>query len=474
MEKFCQYYLAVDIGASSGRHVLGHLEDGRLVTEEIYRFANGLIPKTGKDGNTELCWDVEELFAQIKEGMKRCKAEGLIPVSMGVDTWGVDFVLLDKEQRQIGNVVGYRDMRTQGMDEVIEQKLSGEALYAKTGIQKQIFNTIYQLTALLQITPETLAQTERMLLMPDYFHYLLTGQLATEYTNATTTQLIDPKTQNWDWQLIEQLGFPKKIFCPVKTPGTLLGVLTKEVADEVGFSCSVVLPATHDTGSAVAAVPCPSEEVLYISSGTWSLMGTERKAADCSEKSRRHNFTNEGGVDYRYRYLKNIMGLWMIQSVQKALTDPYSFAELCKKAEEAKIDSLVECDDDRFLSPESMIKTLQDACKEQGKQIPQTPGELARVIYRSLAACYTKTLQELEEMTGVSYPAIYIVGGGSNADYLNRLTAHAAKRRVYAGPSEATAIGNLTVQMLKNKAWKTLQEARSCIAESCEIRIFEA
>ena len=177
MEKFCQYYLAVDIGASSGRHVLGHLEDGHLVTEEIYRFANGLIPKTGKDGNTELCWDVEELFSQVKEGMKRCKSAGKIPISMGIDTWGVDFVLLDKEQRQIGNVVGYRDMRTQGMDEVIEQKLSGEALYAKTGIQKQIFNTIYQLTALLQKTPETLAQTERMLLMPDYFHYLLTDSL---------------------------------------------------------------------------------------------------------------------------------------------------------------------------------------------------------------------------------------------------------------------------------------------------------
>lgn len=468
-----EYYLAIDIGASSGRHMLGHMENGRLVAEEIYRFANGLTKKMSETGDVELCWDADGLFAQIKEGMKRCKAAGKIPVSVSIDTWGVDFVLLNRNGERIGNAVGYRDMRTQGMDSVVERKISMEALYQRTGIQKQIFNTIYQLTALQEKMPEVLKQAETLLLMPDYFHYLLTGKCATEYTNATTTQLVSPATRDWDWELIELLRLPQKIFCPIVAPGTLLGTLTKEVEKEVGFSCKVILSATHDTGSAVAAVPCREQDVLYISSGTWSLMGTERKEADCSEQSRAHNFTNEGGVEYRYRYLKNIMGLWMIQSVQKELPEKYSFAELCRLAEEAKIESLVDCDDSRFLSPESMVKALQAVCKEQGQQIPKTPGELSRVIYRSLAVCYAKTLQELEEMTGVSYPAIYIVGGGSNADYLNRLTAQASKRKVYAGLSEATAIGNLAVQMLHDKTWKTLQEARSCIGASCEVKKYE-
>lgn len=255
-------------------------------------------------------------------------------------------------------------------------------------------------------------------------------------------------------------------------PGTVLGELSEKVAEKVGFSCRVVLPASHDTGSAVAAVPCNAENVLYISSGTWSLMGVERMRADCSQKSYSRNFTNEGGVNGRFRYLKNIMGLWMIQSVKKELEDDVSFAELCEMAEREVIDSIVDCNDESFLAPDSMTEAVRDFCRKTGQQIPQTPGELARVIYRSLAQCYRSTMQELEELTGNSYSALYIVGGGSNADYLNRLTADATGKQVYAGQGEATAIGNIAVQMIADGVLKNLQEARKCILDSGEIRSF--
>ncbi|MCI8745568.1 MAG: rhamnulokinase, partial [Lachnospiraceae bacterium] len=285
------YYLAVDIGASSGRHILGHLEDGKMVLEEIYRFDNGMKPKNG-----HLCWDAEGLFGEIKAGMKRCKELGKIPVSMGVDTWAVDYVLLDKNGERLGDAVGYRDKRTEGMDHKVYEIISPEELYGRTGIQKQIFNTIYQLMAVKEQQPELMEKAERLLMLPDYFHYLLTGVAKTEYTNATSGQLVSPATKDWDYELIERLGYKKEIFGPISLPGTVVGPLKKEVADEVGFSCTVMQPATHDTASAVLAVPSTEEDVIYISSGTWSLMGTELKEADCREESRRANFTNEGGV----------------------------------------------------------------------------------------------------------------------------------------------------------------------------------
>lgn len=298
------YYLAVDIGASSGRHILAHLEDGKMVLEEIHRFPNGMVQKDGEN-----VWDVDELFAQIKLGMKKCAEAGKIPVSIGIDTWGVDFVLLDAEGKRIGNAVAYRDGRTKGMDEEVYKKIPEDELYARTGIQKAIFNTIYQLMALKVKKPEQLEKAETMLMMPDYFHYLLSGVAATEYTNATTGQLVSPVTKDWDMELIEKLGYPKKIFQKLVTPGTVLGELTEEIQKEVGFNCKVVAPATHDTGSAVIAVPTESDNTLYISSGTWSLMGTELMEANCSRESKLHNLTNEGGYDYRFRFLKNIMGL---------------------------------------------------------------------------------------------------------------------------------------------------------------------
>jgi rhamnulokinase len=463
-----QYYLAVDIGASSGRHILAWMEDGKMQLEEIHRFYNGMSDKDG-----ELCWDVQTLFSEIKAGMKKCAESGRIPVSMGIDTWAVDFVLLDENDNILGNTVGYRDSRTEGMDAKVYDIISEDKLYARTGIQKQIFNTIYQLMAVKENHPEHLAKAQTMLMIPDYFHYLLTGVKATEYTNASTTQLVSPDTKDWDMELIQMLGYPAHIFQKILKAGSVLGNLTEDIQKEVGFNCKIVLPATHDTGSAVLAVPSNEDKTMYISSGTWSLMGVERMQADCSPESKALNFTNEGGYDYRFRYLKNIMGLWMIQSLKKELHDVYSFAELCVMAEDAKVDSIVDCNSSEFLAPASMIDAVKHACEASGQVIPKTPSELARVIYRSLAACYGDTVKEIEKMMGYTYTKLHVVGGGSNAGYLNELTAKATGKTVLAGPGEATSIGNLMVQMLTAGEWKDLIEARTCVYDSFEIHTYE-
>ncbi|MBT9776318.1 rhamnulokinase [Clostridium sp. MCC353] len=464
-----KYYLAVDIGASSGRHMLGTVKGGKMYLEEIYRFSNGMSPVNG-----ELCWDVNALFHEIKEGMKKCAELGKIPYCMGIDTWAVDFVLLDKNDRIIGNTAGYRDDRTQGMDEEVYKLVSKEELYRRTGIQKQIFNTIYQLMSLKQNHPEQLEKAQSLLMIPDYFNFKLTGIKKQEYTNATTTQLVSPETMEWDMELIRRLGYPERLFLPLSVPGTTVGELSGVIQKEVGFNCQVVLPATHDTGSAVVAVPSNQEDVLYISSGTWSLMGTERMAANCSLESMKANFTNEGGYFFRFRFLKNIMGLWMIQSVKKELDNRYSFAELCEMASKETISSIVDCNDDCFLAPKSMTEAVRGACRESGQAVPETPGQLAAVIYNSLAVCYGKTLEEIEAVTGKRYGCVHIVGGGANAEYLNILTAKATKRDVYAGPTEATAIGNLTAQMLKSGEFNSLKEARESIFKSFEIKKYSA
>lgn len=465
MEK---YYLAVDIGASSGRHILGHLENGKMVLEEIYRFPNGMIEVDG-----EKIWDIDGLFAHVVEGLKKCKLLGKIPVSVGIDTWAVDFVLLDKENRRLGNAVAYRDERTKGMDIKVYEKVSEDELYRTTGIQKQMFNSIYQLMALKEKKPELLEKAETFLMIPDYLNFLLSGVKAQEYTNATTTQLVNPLTRDWDRERMELLGFPTKIFLPISEPGTTIGCLKEDLQREVGFTCNVVLPATHDTGSAVVAVPSNDDNVLYISSGTWSLMGTELKEANCGKSAKLCNFTNEGGYNKTYRFLKNIMGLWMIQSVKKELAPDMSFGVICESAAQCEITSIVDANDDRFLAPENMTKEVQKACEESGQQVPQGIAEVAAVIYNSLAKCYGATLRELETQTGCVYHNIHVVGGGANADYLNRLTAKYTERTVLAGPTEATAIGNLVVQMIIEKELKDLQDARSCIFTSFEIKKYQ-
>ncbi|MBU3840074.1 MAG: rhamnulokinase [Candidatus Ruminococcus intestinipullorum] len=459
-----KYYLAIDIGASSGRHILASMQDGKMQLEEVYRFANGMQNKNGT-----LCWNVEQLFEEIKNGLKKCKEYNKIPYTMAIDTWAVDYVLLDKENKILGETVGYRDHRTEGMDEKVYEKVSLENLYNRTGIQKQIFNTIYQLMAVKEQKPELLEEADSMLMIPDYFHFLLTGVKKMEYTNVTTTQLVSPITKDWDFELIEMLGFPKKIFKEISMPGTVVGNFTKEIQEEIGFDCTVVLPATHDTGSAVLAVPTNDDRAIYISSGTWSLMGIERKDADCSLESMRANFTNEGGYDYRFRFLKNIMGLWMIQSVKKEFTEDLSFAEICAKASRETITSIVDCNDDCFLAPESMIGAVQEFCRNTNQQVPETIGEIAAVIYNSLAKCYGDTIKEIEQITGNTYDTIYVVGGGANAGYLNELTAKYTEKRVSAGPTEATAIGNIIVQMLYDGTFENLSEARTCIGQSFDI-----
>lgn len=462
MEK---YYLAIDIGASSGRHMLASVADGKMQLEEIYRFPNGM-----DNVNGTLCWDVKRLFTEIKNGLKKCKELGKIPVSMGIDTWAVDYVLLDKDDRILGDTVGYRDSRTDGMDQKVYEVISQSALYERTGIQKQMFNTIYQLMAVKEQHPEYMEQAESLLMIPDYFQFLLTGVKKMEYTNATSTQLIDPKTNDWDYELIEMLGYNRKMFRPVSMPGTVVGNFTKEIQEEVGFDCKVVLPATHDTGSAVLSVPTNDDNAIYISSGTWSLMGIERKEADCSMASMQANFTNEGGYDHRFRFLKNIMGLWMIQSVKKEFEEDLSFAEICERASKETITSIVDCNDDCFLAPQSMIRAVQDFCRATGQTVPQTVGEIAAVIYNSLGKCYGDTVKEIEAITGNTYDTIYVVGGGANAGYLNELTAKYTGKNVSAGPTEATAIGNITVQMLHDGVFASLPEARTCIGESFDIK----
>lgn len=463
-----KYYLAIDIGASSGRHILAHLEENRMVLEEVHRFPNGMVEKDG-----EHVWDVDELFRQIKLGLKKCAQLGKIPVSVGVDTWGVDFVLLDGDGARIGNAVAYRDGRTRGMDEEVYKIIPEDELYARTGIQKAIFNTIYQLMALKVKKSEHLEKAHTMLLMPDYFHYMLSGVAATEYTEATTGQLVSPETKDWDMELIERLGYPKRIFQRMVTPGTVLGELTAEVQAEVGFNCKVVEPATHDTGSAVIAVPTDSDDALYISSGTWSLMGTELMEANCSPESKANNLTNEGGYGYRFRYLKNIMGLWMIQSVKKEIGGNLGFGEICEMASKCSIPSIVDCNDDRFLAPANMTEEVQAACRESGQQVPEGLAQVASVIYNSLARCYAETIRQIEGITGRKYDKIHIVGGGSNAEYLNRLTAAATGIPVYAGPTEATAIGNIAAQMMATGELADLKAARACVFRSFSITTYQ-
>ncbi len=459
-----KYYLAIDIGASSGRHILAEIVDGKIRLEEVYRFWNGM---DNKDGS--LCWDVDRLFREILTGLKKCKEIGKIPSYMGIDTWGVDYVLLDKDDNILGNTYGYRDSRTNGMDEKVYEMISEEELYKRTGIQKAIFNTIYQLMDVKLNHPKDMEAAETLLFIPDYFNFKLTGTKVNEYTEASTGQLLNPETKDWDYELIDMLGYNRRMFCKVTKPGTKVGNFTEAIQKEVGFDCEVILPATHDTGSAVLAVPTNDDNAIYISSGTWSLMGVERMEADCSLESMKQNFTNEGGYDYRFRYLKNIMGLWMIQSVKREFEEDLSFGEICARASKETITSIVDCNDDCFLAPKSMIQAVQDFCANTNQQVPKTVGEIASVIYNSLAKCYGDTIEGLEKVTGKTYDRIHVVGGGANAGYLNELTAKYTQKPVYAGPTEATALGNLAVQMMYAGELGSLVEARNCIRNSFEI-----
>lgn len=458
------YYLAIDIGASSGRHIIGSYENGKIVTEEMYRFQNGMK----KNENGTLVWDTVSLFHHIKEGIKACVLKGKSPDYIGIDTWGVDFVLLDKDGKLIGDAVGYRDKRTDGMDTELYKTVPQNELYLRTGIQKAIYNTVYQLEYVKTHLPEQLEKAETLLMMPDYLAYLLTGVPCSEYTIATTGQLVRAGEKDWDYELIEKLGLPTKIFRTLRMPGHIVGELSKVVKEETGaLNAKVIFPPTHDTASAVAAVPTNEEDIIYISSGTWSLIGIERIEPDASENSMKHNFTNEGGIFGRYRYLKNITGLWMIQSMKKELDKGYTFDMLCDMAKEYDSTPLrIDPNDARFTAPDSMIEEVKNALNKPDLSI----GEMFSVVYHSLADAYKRASDELEELLGREMKAIHIVGGGSKDDYLCALTAQATGKTVYAGPSEATAIGNLISQMLATGVFKTLPEARTAVYNSFNVR----
>lgn len=460
------YYLAVDIGASSGRHILGWMDKGKIRMEEIYRFENKLEKRNG-----HLCWDLDHLFHEVVEGLHKCKELDRIPASVGIDTWGVDFVLLDAHGNMLGNTVAYRDGRTKGMDEEVYKVISESELYGRNGIQKQLFNSIYQLMAIKKETPQLLERAERFLMIPEYLNYRLTGVAMNEYTNATTTQLVNAKTQDWDFELMEMLGLPTKIFGELNMPKTLVGPLSSNMAKRVGFQTNVVLPATHDTGSAVMAVPTNSDDSIYLSSGTWSLMGIERLIPDCTEMSRKHNFTNEGGYHHRYRYLKNIMGMWVMQNLRREFKHKYTFEELYELAHIGRyFTSIVDVNDDTFLAPESMIRALQDYCEQTGQEKPETECELLYCVYRSLAKCYAKTVAEIETVTGRTYDTIHVVGGGCQDKFLDRLLVEVTGKEVYAGPVEATTIGNIMAQMLRDDVFEDLKEARRVVAKSFEVK----
>ena len=431
------YYLAVDIGASSGRHILGEIKDGKLVIEEIYRFSNGAVKRNG-----HICWELDRLFAEIINGMKKCAEIGKIPHSMGIDCFGVDFVLLDKDDNILGDTVAYRDTRTEAVKDAVNEAYPD--FYKTTGIAEQIFNSVYQLAAIKKEHPEYIDAAKRFLMLTEYFNFRLTGNKKNEYTNATTTMLLNAETEDFDGGILDAIGVPKEIFSKPEKPGTLVGTLREEIKKEVGFDCEVILPATHDTGSAVFAVPT-NDKCIFLSSGTWSLMGTVIDKPICTKEAKDKGFTNEGGV-VGIRFLKNIMGLWIIQSVRHELGDKYSFAELCDMAEKSLYPDIINVNDSIFFSPESMIDAINEHLKQNCAPKPETVGDMLKAVYGGLAKSYGETVAEIEEITGEKFDAVYIIGGGSRDGYLNTLTAEKTGKTVFAGPTEATAIGNLLVQ----------------------------
>lgn len=479
-------HAAVDIGASSGRVLLGWLEDGQVRLQEVHRFVNGQKRLRGHD-----CWDVEALTAEVIAGLRACQeVAGFAPTTVGIDTWAVDYVLLDGDGRQVGDAVAYRDGRTAGVPEAVDALIAPDDLYARTGIQRNSINTLYQLAAQQREHPEEVATADRLLMIPDYLAWRLTGVAANEYTNASTTGLLDAKTGLWDRDLLGLLGIPEGLFERPVAPGTVLGPLLPEVAERVGYQTHVVAVASHDTASAFLAVPAPDEKSVFISSGTWSLLGVENPEPLLDEASRSQNFTNEGGYQRRYRYLKNIMGLWMIQCIRREVNGvdyvagktsheaqadhEVGFGELTELARAAEpFSAYVDVDDGRFLAPDSMIDEIAAACAETGQPVPRTVGETLRVVYGSLAADYATAVGALRGLTGREFTSVSIVGGGSQDDYLNQLTATACGLPVLAGPVEATCLGNLLVQMVACGELSDVAEGRAAIARSFPIRSFE-
>jgi len=457
-----QYYAAADIGASGGRVLLGRIESGILRLEEAHRFTNGFSQR-GK----YICWDIDHIFGEIITGLKKCGEMEKRPYSVGIDTWGVDYALVDCNGSRLGNCVAYRDGRTAGLDDVLSQNITAAELYKITGIAYQPFNTVYQLMAVKRDNPEILADAAAMLLMPEYLCYLLTGVKKHEYTIASTTGMVNALTRDWDPHVIRAAGLPDRIFGELSPPGTASGRFTATIKERVGYDCLDVLPCAHDTASAVLAAPA-GDDALYLSSGTWSLLGAETKEPFLNEQSRLGGWTNEGGYGGTYRFLKNIMGLWMLQRVRAELGDKFSYKELADMAAE-KSGVIIDVNDNRFLSPDNMINEIQASCRENGQPPPESPGAIARCIYDSLASAYAVSAGQIEKITGKIYSKIAVVGGGCQDSFLSSLTAKSTGKIVTAGPVEATAIGNILAQMISAGEISDVTEARALVRESFSV-----
>lgn len=429
-------YLAIDIGASSGRHILGSLQNGKLVLEEVYRFGNGI-----KEVDGNLTWDTESLTENVIAGIKKCKEIGRIPQTVAIDTWGVDYVLLDADKKEIPPTFAYRDGRTDGIPEEVDKIISRKDLYERTGIAAINFNTVYQLFC--DKKSGKLSKAKHFMMIPDYLSYRLTGVISNEYTIATTSGLVNAKTNEWDYELIEMLGYNRDLFLPLSKPATKLGEFSKEIVERVGFNATVIHAPSHDTASAVAACPI-NESSIYISSGTWSLIGTENKTPVLDFEAAQNGFSNEGGVEYRFRFLKNIMGMWLFQNIRKNLDNKYTYDEMMNLAKKSEFDRLINPNDKSFLAPENMISAIKTYLGDDNLSV----GDILKSVYLSLANSYNDAVKTIEKYSNKKIENIMIVGGGSKDKYLNELTEKITGKKVLTGLIEGTATGNLLSQIM--------------------------
>ena len=461
--------LAIDLGASSGRGIIGSFDGKKLTLNENHRFVNEPQHIAGR-----FTWDIVRIFCEIKNSIRKSILDGDNVTSMGIDTWGVDYGLIDRHGRLLANPTHYRDTRTDNIAAHTDQFISTADIYAATGIQTMDFNTVFQLAAELRDNPELLNCAHKLLFIPDLLGYFLTGECATEYTIASTGAILNAATRDYAWNVIEKLGVPERLFTNIVDPGYRLGKLLPEVQGDVGKTdLDVVKVASHDTASAVLAVPAKSENFVYISSGTWSLMGTELDKPLINEDSARLNYTNEGGAEGTIRFLKNIMGLWILQESRrqwKREGKDYSFSDLAIMAKSAKpLASIIDPDDKLFATPGDMPRRIAEYCQKTGQHVPENEGETVRCILDSLALRYRCTVEAIAELTGEPASAVNIVGGGTQDKLLCQLTADACGLDVVAGPVEATAIGNICMQAIAAGEIANVKEAREVIADSFEV-----
>lgn len=458
-------YVAVDIGASSGRLVIGDRKNEKLETIEIHRFANGFT----KNEHDLLVWDIEHLLNEIVKGLEKVKVLGYETCTLGIDTWAVDYVLVDDKGEYLQKPISYRDSRTENTIEKIKESISKEEIYSKTGIQFLPFNTLYQL---YEENKDMLHRTNKILMIPDYLGFALTGNAVSDVTNLSTTQMLNFKTRTFDDELLYLVSLKKEKFPALVEPGTVLGELKKDRFPSFDLpDCQVVTVATHDTASAVAGTPGKDEGWAFLSSGTWSLLGMESPVPFTNEKAFHNNYTNEWGAFGTTRLLKNIMGLWVIQEVRRHLAQDYNFSQFVEEAlKEEDFKQFIDFNDDRFLNPSNMIEEIQGYCRETNQPVPVTAGELACCVFNNLAIIYAIALEDLEDITGKTIDRLHVVGGGAYNDLLNQLTADMSGREVYAGPTEATAIGNLLIQMIAKKEINDLKEGRELVRGSFDVK----